>query len=77
VERFDRGHGMTPLVHVAPAEELAALDAALEQRGWVADGATDILVARSLTRSHGYHFRVAPQLSAGAGPGTAAEARRS
>jgi hypothetical protein len=33
-------------VHVAPAEELRALDAALEERGWVADGATDILVAR-------------------------------
>jgi GNAT superfamily N-acetyltransferase len=39
---------MTPMVHVAPAEELGSLDAALAQRGWVADGETDILVAREL-----------------------------
>jgi arginase len=49
VERFYRGHGMTPLVHVAPAEQLRALDAALQECGWVADGATDILVASELT----------------------------
>jgi N-acetylglutamate synthase len=45
VERFYRGHGMTPLVQVAPAEDLGALDAALHERGWRADGPTDILVA--------------------------------
>jgi hypothetical protein len=27
VERFYRGHGMTPLVQVAPAEDLGELDA--------------------------------------------------
>jgi GNAT superfamily N-acetyltransferase len=48
VERFYRAHGMTPLVHVAPAEELGGLDGALAERGWVADGETDILVAREL-----------------------------
>jgi ribosomal protein S18 acetylase RimI-like enzyme len=45
VERFYRGHGMTPLVQVAPAEDLGELDAALHERGWRADGPTDILVA--------------------------------
>lgn len=34
VERFYRAHGMTPLVQVAPAEGLHALDAELEARGW-------------------------------------------
>jgi ribosomal protein S18 acetylase RimI-like enzyme len=45
VERFYRAHGMTPLVQVAPAEDQDALDAALHERGWRADGPTDILVA--------------------------------
>jgi ribosomal protein S18 acetylase RimI-like enzyme len=45
VERFYRAHGAAPMVQVAPAEELAALDAALHERGWRADTPTDILVA--------------------------------
>ena len=45
VERFYRDRAMTPRVQVAPAEELGALDAALHERGWRADGPTDILVA--------------------------------
>jgi ribosomal protein S18 acetylase RimI-like enzyme len=48
VERFYRGHGMTPLVQLAPAEELVALDTELAAHGWRADGATDILVARDV-----------------------------
>jgi N-acetylglutamate synthase len=48
VERFYRGHGMTPLVQLAPAEQLGALDAELAARGWRVDGATDILVAREV-----------------------------
>jgi N-acetylglutamate synthase len=48
VERFYRGHGMRPLVQVGPVEELTALDAQLAARGWSADGATDILVARDV-----------------------------
>lgn len=48
VERFYRERGMTPLVQVAPAEQLGALDAELAARGWRADGPTDILVARDL-----------------------------
>ena len=54
VERFYRGHGMTPLVQVGPAEELRALDAALDERCWAAVGHTDILVARELaSNGHG------------------------
>jgi GNAT superfamily N-acetyltransferase len=45
VERFSRAYGMTPLVQVTPAEDLGELDAALHERGWRADGPTDILVA--------------------------------
>jgi N-acetylglutamate synthase len=45
VERFYRERGMTPLVQVAPAEQLGALDAELAARGWRADGPTDMLVA--------------------------------
>jgi N-acetylglutamate synthase len=45
VERFYRDHGMTPLVQVAPAEELSELDAELAARGWSVSGPTDILVA--------------------------------
>jgi N-acetylglutamate synthase len=48
VERFYRGHGMTPLVQVGPAESLGALDRELAERGWRADGATDILVAHDV-----------------------------
>jgi ribosomal protein S18 acetylase RimI-like enzyme len=53
VERFYRERGLTPRVQVGPAEQLGALDAALEGRGWTADGATDILVARGLELSDG------------------------
>jgi len=66
VERFYRGHGMTPLVHVAPVEELRALDAALEERGWVADGVTDILVGRELPPGAPADVQVA--VRAGVGP---------
>jgi ribosomal protein S18 acetylase RimI-like enzyme len=45
VDRFYRDRGMTPLVQVAPAEDLGDLDAELQARGWHADGPTDILVA--------------------------------
>jgi len=45
VERFYRKDGVTPLVQVAPAEELGALDAELSARGWSVSGTTDILVA--------------------------------
>lgn len=48
VERFYRERGMTPLVQVAPAERLGAVDDELAARGWRADGPTDILVARDL-----------------------------
>jgi ribosomal protein S18 acetylase RimI-like enzyme len=45
VERFYRDRGAAPIVQVAPAEELRALDAELEDRGWRLDAPTDILVA--------------------------------
>jgi ribosomal protein S18 acetylase RimI-like enzyme len=45
VERFYRAHGAAPMVQVSPAEELGALDSELHERGWRADGPTDILVA--------------------------------
>ena len=48
VERFYREHGEIPRVQVAPAESLGALDRDLAERGWRADGATDILVARDV-----------------------------
>jgi N-acetylglutamate synthase len=44
VEEFFGGDA---LVAVAPLEDLAALDAELERRGWPAEGATDVLVARA------------------------------
>jgi GNAT superfamily N-acetyltransferase len=45
VERFYRDRGAAPVVQVAPAEELRALDAELQDRGWRRAAATDILVA--------------------------------
>jgi N-acetylglutamate synthase len=48
VERFYRARAMRPLVQVAPVEERGALDAELADRRWLADGRTDILVARDV-----------------------------
>jgi GNAT superfamily N-acetyltransferase len=45
VERFYRDRGAAPIVQVAPAEELRALDAELQDRGWRRDAPTDILVS--------------------------------
>ena len=44
VEGFYAGEAV---VAVAPLERLRDLDAELERRGWTAEGATDVLVARS------------------------------
>ena len=46
VERFYAAQGLDPLVAVAPAEDLRALDASLAAAGWAEEGHTDVLVAR-------------------------------
>jgi N-acetylglutamate synthase len=58
VERFYRDHGMTPLVQVAPAEELGELDAELAARGWSVSGPTDILVAFEVSMPAGIDVEV-------------------
>ena len=47
VERFYAARGLDPIVAVAPLEDHADLDAELAERGWTAEGATDVLVAEA------------------------------
>ena len=47
VEDWYRARGAIPVMQVAPAGERGALDALLDERGWAAGGATDVLVADS------------------------------